>query len=303
MKVIRLLIPAIYLIALGACGHTENRTLEGKPAEAEMKMSAPADAAEPDSKTSFVPPEINSENESSTTDSKRDETITTDQNSVATETVKKIIKDGDVTIECKDIATSKKAVDAIVMKYQSYYLSENLSNNDSEISYELSIRIPSARFETFLSESEQGIGEITWKSIHARDVTEEFYDIQTRLKNKKDYLLRYKELLSKANTVKDIINIEESIRVLEEEIESAEGRLKFLNDQVAYSTLNLRLFQKKEFVYKPKPRDSFSERVKDSLNQSWAGVVEFVLMLITLWPFAVVAGIIIFLIIRKRKKA
>lgn len=290
MKSYKLVIPVICLAMLASCGRTSNESDQSAPAMVEMKMSGAGDAPN----TSFTPPEVDNANS--------DAVIATDKTSGETEAVKKIIKDGDISIECKDIEVSKKAVDLLLKKHQSYYLSENLSNNENEIYYELSVRIPAQQFETFLSEAENGIGEITWKSIHARDVTEEFYDIQTRLKNKKEYLNRYRELLTKANTVKDIISIEEGIRTLQEEIESAEGRLKYLNDQVAYSTLNLRLSHKKEYVYKPKPRDSFGERVKESLSDSWERVIDFVLMLVSLWPFALVAGIVIFVVIRKRKK-
>ncbi len=104
--------------------------------------------------------------------------------------------------------------------------------------------------------------------------------------------------------MKDILEIEENIRVIQEEIESTEGRLKYLNDQIAFSTLNIHLFREKEYVYQPTPQDKFSERVKDALSNGWKAVVDFVLQSISAWPFLIlmfVAIIIIKRIIKKRR--
>ena len=61
-------------------------------------------------------------------------------------------------------------------------------------------------------------------------MTDQFIDLETRLENKRNYLKRYNDLLLKANSIKEILEIEEKIRALEEEIESATGQLKYLSD-------------------------------------------------------------------------
>ncbi len=213
-------------------------------------------------------------------------------------TVKKIIKDGSISVNAKDIVSSKKGMDETVKKLNAYYEVEDLQNNDQSTSYDLKIRVPSINFEKLIAAIEGGKDEITSKSIQARDVTEEFMDIETRLSNKREYLKRYKELLAKALKVDDILAIEENIRVLQEEIESSEGRLKYLSDQVAYSTLNLNIFKEKAYIYKAPEEDKFSERVKKSLSNGWASVVNFVLWLITIWPFIIVL-IVLFFVVRR----
>jgi hypothetical protein len=217
---------------------------------------------------------------------------------------KKIIKDGNISIKTNDINASKKSIDDLLKKLKAYYEGEELQNNDKAISYELKIRIPADNFEKLISSLENGKDEIKSKNIQAHDVTEEYVDIETRLTNKREYLKRYKELLSKASTVNDILAIEENIRTLQEEIESKEGRLKYLSDQVSFSTLDISLYKEKEFIYKPVPQDKFSERVKTSLSNGWTSVVDFVLWTITIWPYIILTifGIIaIRRVIKKRK--
>lgn len=216
---------------------------------------------------------------------------------------KKIIKDGRMGIKVANLETAKSRVDTLLMRWQGYYGSEALSNNNYQSSYDLTIRIPSRYFELFIAALVKGGGEVQYKSIEARDVTTQFIDLETRLDNKKSYLTRYNQLLQKANTVEEILKIQEKIRRIEEEIESTTGTLRYLSDQVHYSTLQLTLNQEKEFTYVAKKRDSFLERLKMSLSKGWFGFIDFLLIIIRLWLFWILLAGIVWLWKRvKRKK-
>jgi hypothetical protein len=160
---------------------------------------------------------------------------------------KKIIKDGKLGLRVSELEQTKLRVDTLIKYHGGYYANESFNNTDLESSFVLEIRIPSENFEKFISEIETGDGEILYKEIYARDVTDQFIDLETRLENKRNYLIRYNDLLRKANNVKEILEIEEKIRGLEEEIESTTGRLKYLSDLVDYSTLDLTISKKKGF--------------------------------------------------------
>jgi len=233
---------------------------------------APAtDASEPSMNTmvKFVPPVI-----------KKDDAIEAEPKTSTTKSTKskKIIKDGSIVIKVKDIEAAKKHIDAVIKKYDSYYESEEFQNYDNKTRYILKIRIPSKQFENFLGAAENGEGQITSKTINARDVTEEYVDGEIRLNSKRLFRNRYNELLTKAGKVVDILAIEENIRVLQEEIESTEGRLKFLDDQVLYSTIDLTLLTEKEINKDEEKTETFKEKIKWSLATGWASVVT-----LTLW--------------------
>jgi len=230
-------------------------------------------------------------------DNSDDQTIPNDK--------KKMIKDGTMSITVSDIDVTKKRVDSLLKIYNAYYSSENLYNNDYSQTYNLNIRVPAMNFELLITEIESGKGEVTSKIINARDVTVEYFDLESRLANKRSYLERYRELLRQAKTVKDILEIEEQIRSLTEEIDSAEGRLKYLSDQVAYSTLNLNITREKGYVYRPKERGPISDRLKRAVSGGWNGLVSFFLLLIRLWPAWIILAIVLPLVnryYRKRKK-
>lgn len=197
---------------------------------------------------------------------------------------KKIIKDGRLGLQVKDLQTAKLQIDTLVKNLGGYYANENLKNNDNESGYELTIRIPIINFEKFVGSAETSNCKVLYKEISARDVTEEFTDLETRLASKRNALARYNEIMKKANAMKDIVEIEEAIRNLQEEIESSEGRLRYLNDCVNYSTLNLTISTEKDFAYKPVKRDNFWEKFKESVVEGWFGLVDFTLGLFGVWP-------------------
>lgn len=216
--------------------------------------------------------------------------------------VKKIIKDGRMGIKVRDIEKARENVNKTVADHGGYFANETFYNSDYESVYNLKIRIPAKNFEKFIADVESGENEILHKEIDARDVTTEFIDLETRLENKRNYLKRYKELLSQAKSISEILEIEEKIRVIQEEIESTEGQLKYLNDQVSYSTLDLMITKTKSYKFSAADRDSFIERLKFALSRGWYGFVDFTLFVIKLWPFFILAVVLISLWKRFRRK-
>jgi len=207
---------------------------------------------------------------------------------------KRIIKDGRLGIRVEELENTKLRIDSLIKYHGGYYDNESFNNKDWESSYNLKIRIPCANFEAFISDIETGNGEIQYKEIDSKDVTDQFIDLETRLENKRNYLNRYNDLLKKANNVKEILEIEEKIRGLEEEIESTTGRLKYLSDLVDYSTLDLTISKKKDFKYNPDNRGKFSEKLKQSLSKGWFGFVDFLLFVIKIWPFLIIVALILY---------
>ncbi len=217
---------------------------------------------------------------------------------------KKMIKDGTLQIAVKNLKKSKTEVDSLVAKYKGYYSNESYNNNDNSDEYVLSIRIPSVHFDAFISQVEAGAGDVIYKNIASRDVTEEYIDLTTRLKNKEDHLHQFGELLKRARTIEDIVEIQDITRKIEEEMESVQGRLKYLSNQIDYSTLYLTI-SKSNYNKYTRSHGSFIDRIKLALVKGWYGIVSFAVFIIKIWPFWIISGIFYYLYkrwIAKRKK-
>lgn len=215
---------------------------------------------------------------------------------------KKIIKDGRIVVEVSNLKKAKQQTDSLLKIYDAYYANESYNDGYNELSYELTIRVPSVNFESLIANIEMGSGKLSSKEIVARDVTDQFIDLESRLESKLKYLERYRVLLKSAKTVKDILEIEEKIRGIEEEIESTQGRLKYLSDQVGYSTLRLRLNEEKDIQLSATKQARFALRFKHAISNGWSGFVDFFIGIIHLWPFAVVIGILYPFVLRFRKR-
>ena len=102
----------------------------------------------------------------------------------------------------------------------------------------LKLRIPAAAFTVAVG-SVESLGSITSRYLENEDVTEQYVDIDARLKNRIVLRDRLRELLDKATEVKDILAIETELNRVQGDIDSMEARLKSLKGQVDFATLDL----------------------------------------------------------------
>ena len=100
------------------------------------------------------------------------------------------------------------------------------------------IRIPARRFEAALDKIE-GFGDVIRRQIEALDVTEEFRDQTIRLRNLEAVRARLETLLNKADKVKDALEVQRELARVTGQIEQIKGRLRFLEDRIAYSTISV----------------------------------------------------------------
>jgi hypothetical protein len=206
----------------------------------------------------------------------------------------KIIRSGSMELEVEQLGEAKTRIDTLVAQLGGYYQNENYYTYSGRGTYTLEIRVPGEQFDRLIRSLEQGSGKLRAKSIAARDVTEEYVDVSVRLENNEAYLRQYRELLKRASKISDILEVQEKIRVLEEEMDSRKGRLRYLDDQVAYSTLQLNLVGPGVEATSP----GFLSRLGESLAQGATLFVDFLLALAYLWPFLLL--LLLLLVFRKR---
>ncbi len=100
------------------------------------------------------------------------------------------------------------------------------------------IKIPASKFNEMIQTIE-GFGEVTLKEIKGSDVTEEMQDLTIRLKNAQELRKRFVLLLEKTVKIEDMIKIEKELSRITGVIERLKGRIRFLENQIAYSTITV----------------------------------------------------------------
>jgi hypothetical protein len=199
---------------------------------------------------------------------------------------KKIIRTADIRMEVKNLEASTDAIERLLGQYGAYIGSSSYSSTNESRQNRLSIRVNSAHFDALMRAVSKEALFLNYKNINTQDVTMEFIDTEARLRNKKEVEQRYLSILrNQAKTVKDILAAEEQLRVIREEIEAREGQLRYLQNQVSLSTINLEIYEKTEYVTPPQPTaHSFFSRLLDALKNGWSFLATIVLALVSIWP-------------------
>jgi hypothetical protein len=102
----------------------------------------------------------------------------------------------------------------------------------------LVVRVPAPRFHAMLDRVEQA-GDVEHREVQAQDVSEEFRDVEIRIRNLEAMRQRVEQLLAQARTVEDALAVEQQLRRITEELELLRGRQRFLADRIAFSTLTV----------------------------------------------------------------
>ncbi len=216
----------------------------------------------------------------------------------------KIIKQADIGYEVENYTLELARIKALVKLHGGYISSESEENSNYRISNDLVIRIPVDRLDGFMDTLAAGPKRLDYKHISAQDVTKEYVDIEARLKTKKEVEKRFTEILQKAKSIEEILQVENQLRVIREEIEAKEGRLKYLENQVGMSTVDLNVYQNLDYKYIPKKGKSFGERIVKALDKGWKGLLNLIIGVVYLWPFLLLIAVVILLLrryIRKRR--
>lgn len=202
----------------------------------------------------------------------------------------KIIKHGAMKFEVDKLQDAKRKVDMILSECGGYFENEQFHSYGNRISYALMLRIPHSKFDSLTKALENDIGRLTSKNISAKDVTEEYVDLKVRLDNNLAYLDQYKSILQKAKSVKEIMEVQEKIRRIEEEIESKKGRIIYLDDRVKFSTLHLEINEL--IIHEISNTPNFGRRVLNAFNNGCYAFLSFIVALVNLWPFLLLCVLI-----------
>lgn len=211
----------------------------------------------------------------------------------------KIIKSGNLRYQTDDLEKTYTQVKAAVKKYKAIIKNDSQYNDDEGISRRINIRIPNENFDAFITDISQGVNYFDLKSISSDDVTEEYIDVASRIKTKKVLEERYYELLKKASKVSEMLEIEKKLSEIREEIEAKEGRLRYLQNKVSMSTLDINFY--KPIAKGQKATVSYGVRIGNAFVTGFNGISNFFIEVLGIWP-VIVTLVVLFILIRKRFK-
>jgi hypothetical protein len=216
----------------------------------------------------------------------------------------KIVKTGNLSYRVEETNAEYDQVLKMLPSFDAYIASKSQNKGYDRVNYNLSIKVPPQNFDSLVNQLMSG-KRVDSKWVNSDDVTDQFYDLQSRIDNKKNLEERYQEILTKANSVKDILEVERSLNQVRSEIESMEGQFKLLNHRISYSTLDLSFYEILPYTIDEEQRPGFLARISNALSGGWQGFLSFLVLAVRLWPFIILSLGFLFLIkkIRARRKS
>jgi len=227
--------------------------------------------------------------------------FTNNQNNVPLDL--KIIKTASARYKVNNVANATRRIKVIAQQHGAYISDLRFDNNLYRKENRFTIKVPQKYFDSVMDSVNTVVDFVEYENITTKDVTEEYIDLETRLKTKREVKARYEAILRKnAKTVEDILLTEDKLRIIQEEIESAQGRLKYLSSKVAFSTIQIDLYESVEYVEEPEAyTKTFLDETKQGLANGWCFIESFVIVLVNIWPLLII-GLIIFFWLKKRLK-
>lgn len=197
----------------------------------------------------------------------------------------KLVKTGGIDFESENVEADYQKIRNLLPQYQAYVQREDQSKSPYRITYSVTIRVPSSVYDSLFNQISALAFRLENRYSNVQDVTERYYDLQTRIKNKKSLEQRYLKLLDKANEIKDILEIEKNINQVRTDIERLQGQFKLLSKQVSLSTIDLSFYESLPYVHDASNRKGFGERIFSAFYNGWEGFLSFLVGITTLWPF------------------
>lgn len=207
---------------------------------------------------------------------------------------REVIKTADYKLQVSDLDNSTATINQLAEEYGAYVSSMNLNSSAHMVNNVISLRVPNSNFEPLLEAISVEAIFTNHKKIHSQDVTEQYVDIQSRLNVKKEIKAKYEKMLREdAKSLSQIFEAEEKIRVLQEEIEAKEGKLRYLSNRVDLSEIKLEIYQQVEYQDKLFVQNkSFFQKSKDGFLNGWSSVQTVLLGMLNIWPMLFLCGLV-----------
>ncbi len=205
----------------------------------------------------------------------------------------KIIYTASLDITTQDFDETRAKIDSATTLHGGYFENMELSGYSSSYrSAYYQIRIPSKELDSFLNDAEK-FGSVISLNKSGEDISEQYYDTESRLKTAKTKLKRLQELLAEAKDMSDIITLEEAISEVEWEIDDYSGSLKYYDSHVDYASVTIHLDEE----YRTSEGDSFGDRLSSAFTGGLRGfktaMQNLVIWFAESWIWVLIVAIVI----------
>lgn len=222
----------------------------------------------------------------------------------------KIIYTATLSMQVDELEAAATALRNAIHQSGGYILQFQDTRYDGEIGASYTIKVPAAGFMSFIDRVEGIEHKEFERNIAGKDVSEEYVDLESRLKASKLVEERLLAMMNSAVKADDLLKFSQQLSEVQERIEQFKGRIRYLDNNVSFSTVELRMYQTDQTIEQAKTGNSaLGGRMSDALTGStkvvWEGLKLLLIILAGALPVAAVLAVIVIPIIwlARRKRS
>ncbi|MBU5672043.1 DUF4349 domain-containing protein [Paenibacillus brevis] len=156
---------------------------------------------------------------------------------------KKLIYRANVVMKVEEFSKAQAQIKDLVSLSGGYIVEFSESQSTYEQGGNFVLKVPAAGFSSFLEQLEQLKPESFQQSIQGQDVSEEYVDLESRLKVKEAVEARYLKFVGESKNTSDLVQFTNELERIQTEIEQIKGRMRYIDNNVSFSTIEIRVYQ------------------------------------------------------------
>jgi hypothetical protein len=217
-----------------------------------------------------------------------------------------IVKTGSLSMVVEDVAAAIDKIQKYAEEKDGFVVSSNISKYGVAPTGNITVRIPVEVFDAGFEEVKD-FGEVQEQSVTGQDVTEEYIDLDAQLNNLKATETQFLEIMKQAVKIQDILDVQRELTIIRGQIERIEGRMKYLRESAAMSTLTVYLSTDPSALPVIEDEDEWKPLgvIKDAFR-ALIEVAKFlangIIWLVIFIPLWALIGLIVWLVRRKVRK-
>lgn len=222
-----------------------------------------------------------------------------------------VIYNANLSLQVKDYHQVEATIQSKATELGGYVVGSSIYDSGTEyINGSITVKIPQSHFQSYIKEVEKHSIKIKEKNVTGNDVTEEYVDLESRLKAKEAVEKRLLTLMDQAEKTEDLLKISNDLATVQEEKEQLLGRMNYLQNNVDYSTVTIQLEEELVKVDAIKNKESLNtwQKAKSQFVTTINGIISFLsgVAVFTIGLSPIIIPILIVLIIwifyRKKRK-
>lgn len=221
-----------------------------------------------------------------------------------------VIHQANLRVEVNEIEKAQLNVEKQVDQFAGYIVESTVfREGDEQVQCFMTVRIPENHFQQFLNDIEEASVDVLERHVSGQDVTEQYVDLESRLKSKQAVETRLLEFMEEAEKTEDLLKISSDLATVQEEIEVLVGKMNYLENQTAYSTIELTMTENQINVpeidgNKLNTWEKTKKQLATSANYILIAASTLTVFIIGNLPIFIILGIIgfvVYIVVRKKK--